>query len=411
MWLNAKPEEVWPYIVEPEKKLQWLTELDEGPVKAADLTSRALESMIGGRREAEGTVTMESKGRVMKKWLADLGMSTLFGLAFGLAGGLYASRYYVGHLAIETFLWSMAFSLAIVYCIGALSIVSEALLRPRLEGLSRTKRLWFEVPASLVAHILGFLIPTFLFYRLLGFPVRSLLTSLGIFLAVFLVIHEFEYLVRFYRELKEAEVREERLKALAAQAELKALKAQINPHFLFNTLNTIAQLIHTGPAQAEAMVERLAEMFRYVLAGSERRLVPLEEELSFADDYLAIEQARFGERLQITREIAPEAWDMLVPSLILQPLVENAIRHGRSADGSVKLTIRVQCRGDEVVIAIADQGPGMSKGIWEYGDGGHGLWNVDERLQKTYGEGYGLEVVDNEPRGAVVIVRIPIKRV
>lgn len=350
---------------------------------------------------------MEGKGRVMKKWLADWGMSTLFGLAFGLAGGFYASRYYVGYLAIETFLWSMALSLSIVYCIGALSVVSEALLRPRLEGLSRTKRLWFEVPASLAAHILGFLIPTFLFYRLLGFPVRSFLPSLGIFLVVFLVIHEFEYLVRFYRELKEAEVREERLKALAAQAELKALKAQINPHFLFNTLNTIAQLIHTDPARAEATVERLAEMFRYVLVGSERGLVPLEEELTFVDSYLEIEQARFGERLQITREITSEALDVPVPSLILQPLVENAIRHGRGADGSVNLTIRVQCRGDEIVLAIADQGPGMSKGVGEVGGGGHGLRNVDERLRKTYGEGYGLEIRDNEPQGSVVIVRIP----
>ena len=93
---------------------------------------------------------------------------------------------------------------------------------------------------------------------------------------------------------------------MATEAELKALKAQINPHFLFNTLNTIAALIHSDPAQAEATVERLAEMFRYVLAGSERGSVPLREELAFVDDYLEIEQARFGERLRVTREIAPE---------------------------------------------------------------------------------------------------------
>jgi len=356
-----------------------------------------------------------------KKWLTDLGMSVLIALAFGLAGGFYASRYYVGHFSIETFLWSMAFSLSIVCSIGLLSAITNAFLRPRLKGLPRTKRLWFEVPASLAAHILGFLVPTLLFYQLFGFPMRSFLASLGIFFVVFLAIHEFEYLVRFYRELKEAEIREEKLKVLATQAELKALKAQINPHFLFNTLNTIAQLIHTDPTEAEATVERLAEMFRYVLAGSERGLVTLGEELSFVDDYLAIEQARFGERLHVTRQVGAEALNVPVPSLILQPLVENAIRHGQGADGSVDLTICAQPQGDEVVIAISDRGPGMpSPTPWpppspNFGRGkglgegeGYGLRNVDERLQKTYGEAYGLEIRDNEPQGAVVMVRIPV---
>jgi two-component system LytT family sensor kinase len=227
-------------------------------------------------------------------------------------------------------------------------------------------------------------------------------------LVVFPIIHGTGLALGYYRQLKEKERVEQELRTLAAQAELKALKAQINPHFLFNTLNTIAQLIHTDPTQAEATVERLAEMLRYVLAGSERGLVPLGEELAFVDDYLAIEQARFGERLRVTREVAPEALDVPVPSLILQPLVENAVRHGQGADGSVDLTIRVRLHGDEVIITVADQGRGMSSrhGIGE--GAGHGLRNVDDRLRKTYGEEYGLEIRDNEPRGTVVMVRIPV---
>jgi sensor histidine kinase YesM len=359
----------------------------------------------------------------MRRWLAELGISTLIGLAFGLLVGYYVSRYHVGHFSVETYLWTTAFSLANVYSIGVLCALTEALLHPRLKGLPHTRRLWFEVPASLAAHILGFLIPTTLLYRLLGFPLKSFLTYFGTFLVVFLVIHEFEVLVRFYRELKEAEVREERLKALTAQAELTALRAQINPHFLFNTLNTIAALTHTDPAQAEATVERLAEMFRYVLVGSERGLVPLEEELDFVDGYLEIEQARFGERLRVTREVVPEVLGVSVPSLILQPLVENAVRHGQGADGSVDLSLRVQSHGDEVVISIADRGPGMpSPTPWPppspnvgrgrgLGEGeGHGLRNVDERLRKSFGEAYGLGITANEPRGCVVTVRIPIKR-
>jgi len=228
---------------------------------------------------------------------------------------------------------------------------------------------------------------------------------------VFPIIHGTEMALRFFRQLQEKERQEEQLRALATQAELKALKAQINPHFLFNTLNTIAQLIHTNPAQAEATVERLAEMFRYMLAGSERGLVPLEEELSFVDNYLEIERARFGQRLHVTRQVASEALEVWVPSLILQPLVENAVRHGRGDDGNIDLTLRVQPHHDEIVIAIADRGPGMpspkaGRGLGE--SKGLGLRNVDERLRKSYGQAYGLEITANEPRGAVVTIRIPI---
>jgi LytS/YehU family sensor histidine kinase len=108
---------------------------------------------------------------------------------------------------------------------------------------------------------------------------------------VFPIIHGTETALRYYRRLQDKERVEEQLRALATRAELRALKAQINPHFLFNTLNTIAHLIHADPAQAEATIERLAEMFRYVLTGSEWGLVPLAEELAFVDSYLEIERA------------------------------------------------------------------------------------------------------------------------
>jgi LytS/YehU family sensor histidine kinase len=192
---------------------------------------------------------------------------------------------------------------------------------------------------------------------------------------------------------------------MATEAELKVLKAQINPHFFFNTLNTIAALIPTDPALAEASVERLAQMFRYALNGSERGQVSLAEELAFVDDYLEIERARFGERMQITREIDPRALSTPVPSLILQPLVENASKHGRSDDGRVALEIRVEAVGSEVTIAISDKGPGIPTD-YQIGNGlGHGLRNVDERLRKTYGR--GLEIQKNTPHGTTVIIKIP----
>ena len=290
--------------------------------------------------------------------------------------------------------------------------LDRAFVQPWLKRVTQDwLQLGLGIALSVLGHILGALLALFVCSHIFDFAFGGIsawivVSSIAV---AFPIIHGTETALGYYRQLKEKERMEERLRALATQAELKALKAQINPHFLFNTLNTIAQLTHTDPALAEATIERLAEMFRYVLAGSERGPVPLKEELSFVDGYLEIEQARFGERLRVTREIAPETLDVPVPSLILQPLVENGIQHGRGDDGSVDLTIRVQPRDDEVVITIADHGPGLPhppRG-GRAGEGGLGLRNVDERLRKTYGEEYGLEIRDNEPRGAVVLVRVP----
>ena len=339
----------------------------------------------------------QKRGRaIFRELLETLLPAILFGVGTGYAIGNYAI--------------SVATGLAISGTIGVLCKLDQAFLRPRLKNLSRDWQLALEIIASLLEHVLGAVLALFVCSRIFGFVVQPTTAwiTVGMMFVGFLVVHSAGYALRFYRELRQKERLEEQLRALATQAELKALKAQINPHFLFNTLNTIAQLIHTDSAQAEATVERLAEMFRYVLAGSERRLVPLEEELAFVDDYLAIEQARFGERLHVTRQVVPEALNVPVPSLILQPLVENAIRHGRGTDGSVDLTIRVRPHGDEVIVTVADQGPGMPSrhGVGE--GSGHGLRNVDDRLRKTYGEEYGLEIRDNEPRGTVVMVRMPV---
>jgi signal transduction histidine kinase len=315
--------------------------------------------------------------------------------------------------ATRNWLASGVTGLAISSAIYVLYRLDQRLLHPRLEKLSRDWiHLGLEMTFSLLDHVLGALLALLVCSRLFGFEIvpSAAWIALGGMVVAFPIIHGTGMALRFYRQLQEKERQEEQLRALATQAELKALKAQINPHFLFNTLNTIAQLIHTNPAQAEATVERLAEMFRYMLAGSERGLVPLEEELSFVDNYLEIERARFGQRLRITREFSQEALNVWVPSLILQPLVENAVRHGRGGDGSIDLTIRVQPHHDEIVIAIADRGPGMPSPT-PLGEGeGLGLRNVDERLRKTYGEAYGLEITANEPRGAVVTVRIPIQK-
>ena len=337
--------------------------------------------------------------------ISHLSWTVVSGLMFGVSVSFATRRYLV----------SFVTGLAMASAIEAAYLLDRAFLQPRLKNLPYDwLRFGLEIAFSLLEHIGGALLALFACSWLFDFSVWDTRAwwAVGGMLIGFPIIHGTETALRFRRQLRERERNEERLRALATQAELKALKAQINPHFLFNTLNTIAQLIHTNPTQAEATIERLAEMFRYMLAGSERGLVPLKEELSFVDNYLEIERARFGERLRVTpealNEVSSEALDVPVPSLILQPLVENAVRHGRGADGGIDLTIRVQSHDDEVVVAIADQGPGMPP-RYKVGEGqGVGLRNVDERLRKTYGEGYGLEIAANEPQGTVVTIRIPV---
>jgi sensor histidine kinase YesM len=336
--------------------------------------------------------------RAIMRTLVELGLPALaFTLGVGFATGNWPASFATG--------------LVISSAILALYWLDQKRIHPRLEKVSPDwLRLGLEMTFLLLDHVVGAVVALLVCSRLFGFevvPSAAWLTVAAMVVA-FPIIHGTEMALRFLRQVQEKERQEEHLRALATEAELRALKAQINPHFLFNTLNTIAELIHADSDRAEATVERLAEMFRYVLNGSERGLVPLEEELAFLDDYLAIERVRFGDRLRVTREIAAEAMDLLVPSLVLQPLVENTLRHGLGADGSIDLGIAIHTDGTRGVIAISDQGPGMPA-RHKIGEGpGHGLYNVDQRLRKTYGEAYGVEIGKNQPQGTIVTLSIPV---
>jgi signal transduction histidine kinase len=329
--------------------------------------------------------------------LLDFGLPAL---AFSLGAGF----------ATRNWLTSIITGLAISGAICLFSWLDHRFLHPHLKKLSQDwLRLGLETTLTLFDHILGALVTLFICSSVLGLelvPWVAWIPVAGMVIA-FPIIHGTEMALRYFRRLQDQQRQEAQLRALAAEAELKALKAQLNPHFLFNTLNTIAQLIHSDSDKAEDTVERLAEMLRHVLNGSGREWVPLSECLSFLDNYLEVERARFGQRLRIRRQIDPEALDVPVPSLLLQPLVENAVRHGSGADGSIDLGLRVDLDGDEVEITIMDQGAGMPRDHEVQKGLGYGLPNVKERLRLTYGEKYGLAIRDNEPNGTVVTVRIP----
>lgn len=211
-------------------------------------------------------------------------------------------------------------------------------------------------------------------------------------------------------ELSELEVQAARV----AQAELEALRAQISPHFLFNTLNTIASFIRTKPDVAHDMVVEFAHFFRETLK-KHGEFCSLSEELDYVEKYLSFERARLGERLKVEYAIEPSSLQAIVPVLVVQPLVENAINHGlQPKQGLGEVRISAEGRGGECIITVEDNGIGIPPDkigrVLEpgYGSGlGMGLSNVHQRLRSLYGPAYGLHIESQLGRGTRVIVRIP----
>lgn len=197
---------------------------------------------------------------------------------------------------------------------------------------------------------------------------------------------------RLRDERLEQDRRERALVLSAAQSELKALRAQINPHFLFNALNTIAALIPRKPEQAEQTVEQLADVFRFTLRRSDREWVRLIEEIEFVRAYLEIEQAQFGGRLHVDISVEPAAEDLRIPAMIVQTLAENAVKHGiASIRGQGLIAISARLRGRKAVVSVRDNGLGSSSAFTldalpESTSGGYGLRNVQARLRAHYGD-------------------------
>lgn len=203
--------------------------------------------------------------------------------------------------------------------------------------------------------------------------------------------------------------RERELRDLAVSAQLAALRAQLNPHFFFNSLNSIAQLISTDPAKAEACVERLAEIFRYMLRRGHSEFVPLEEELEIAEAYLEIERARFGDDLAVEERIDDRARRVALPELLLQPLVENAVKHGISRKiGGGRVRIEAALSNGELRLTVGDTGAGVANGAAIF-DSGVGLKNVRERLLRLYGPDYAPVVKSVVGEGTTVTLRIPVR--
>ena len=238
---------------------------------------------------------------------------------------------------------------------------------------------------------------------------RMHLTNLDWLLMTYTSVVGFTYAMGYYREVQARAVNEAHLETRLMEARLKTLQAELHPHFLFNTLHAISTLVHTNPDSADRMISRLSDLLRLTFDRSGAPRVPLQEELEFLQKYLEIEQTRFQDRLTVRYDIDPATLDAEVPRLILQPIVENAIKHGvspRSGPGLVQITSRVE--GDQLWLEVRDNGVGLSGSARTQFRSGVGLANTRDRLECLYGSAQKLEFSEGDG-GLTVRIVLPLK--
>jgi two-component system, LytTR family, sensor kinase len=228
------------------------------------------------------------------------------------------------------------------------------------------------------------------------------------YLPVVLIAHAMWYQKMF----KDRDLRTFELEAQLAKAHLQALKSQLQPHFLFNTLHSISALMLTDVRAADSMISRLSDLLRMSLENSEIQITTVSRELEFLTGYLEIEKVRFADRLNIVLDVAPDALDAQIPHLLLQPLVENAVHHGisrRSSGGEIR--IAVSCDTHDLYLRIRDNGPGLSDSGAAQLAIGLGLRATRERLQTLYGSEHSVDIRDAPEGGVEACVRIPFRAV
>lgn len=335
--------------------------------------------------------------------------NTAAGTATGLAVAAFRREGFE-----PTILW---ISVLFANVIGFTVLLTSVVLFPRLRGLAAAARALLLGLALLTGSVAGTALVLYLYPLFVLRDIRQTVAVAGvnglIALALGGMVHAYEglrwRLAETLREVEEVRLVEARLQEQAARAELAALQARINPHFFFNTLNTISSLIEDDPDRAGDVVQSLADLFRYTFRVADSGPVPLSEELRFVDGYLAVERARFGERLRVAFDVTDEARAVRVPGLILQPLVENAVGHGIApvaSGGTVRISGHVDA--GRLRVEVADDGAGLAAAPAKRDGEGHGLSNVRRRLQTLY---RGAAEVTIEPgpdgRGTVATLVLP----
>ena len=349
--------------------------------------------------------TARRLGRHAGLWIA---ASSLAGLAVGLGVSVFQGDGVERPILVISVLFANV--------VGLTAMVCAVWLFPRLRGRSGPLRFPLLVLALLSGSVLGSLAvlgayPLFVFREpRLAIGVVVLNSVLALVVGGVVLGYE-EMRLRLQdalREMREVRLVEARLREEAARAELAALQARINPHFFFNTLNTIGSLVEDDARTAEELLETFADLFRYAFAAADAAPVALRDEIAFTRGYLRIEQVRFGDRLRVTWNVEPGTLQVRVPGLILQPLVENAVGHGlapRARGGRIDVSTALD--GGVLRLDVVDDGVGLS------GEGdslirdGHGLGNVAGRLQASYGARAAL-ALSAGPGGAGARARLTL---
>jgi signal transduction histidine kinase len=339
------------------------------------------------------------------------GVNSIAGAAVGLAVGFFRQG------GVEPTILTVGVLFGNV--IGFTVLASTALLSPRLRSVGPWVRAMLLGLALISGAVAGTSLVIVLFPLFVLRDIRQALAVVAIngLLALIVggVVHAYEgmrwRLAESLREVEEVRLVEAQLRELAARAELAALQARINPHFFFNTLNTISSLVDEDPERAGEIVQGLSELFRYTFRVAEARPVALSEELEFIQRYLSVERARFGDRLKVIREVEDRSLAVPIPGLILQPLVENAVGHGIAPlrrGGTVRIVARLD--GGDLVIEVADDGVGLDLKRTDVIREGHGLANVRQRLSTLYGARGSLELLPGtDDHGAIARIRLPVQ--
>ena len=225
-------------------------------------------------------------------------------------------------------------------------------------------------------------------------------------LLIYLLAVGLAHALQYYALFRDRELSSARLSADLATARLDALRNQLNPHFLFNTLHAISSLIRDDPRAADRMVSRLSDLLRTSLETADQHEVPLHQELDFLAPYIEIEQTRFQDKLTVSVVAAPDTLDALVPSMLLQPLVENAVRHGMVRPGRRSIIVRALRVADRLELQVCDDGSGLPEGGAR---DGIGLANTRARLFHLYGDDHQLELRPREVGGLAVVIGIPFR--
>ena len=334
-------------------------------------------------------------------WLAWTALALFLGLSSSLA---YLA---VGNPPRWSLTLRMALAETYVWALIAPGVVALARRFPFTRATLATS-VPIHVVAAMVVSFFKIIVDQILRQALFGINAYLLITSLAPSFLFYWAIVAAAHGATYYRVSKERELRAAQLEARLAQSRLQVLQMQLHPHFLFNTLHTISELVHEDPETADAMIAGLSDLLREALASGHAREVPLARELDLLDRYLDIQRVRFGDRLHVAVEADPSLGNVLVPHLVLQPIVENALRHGITPGGAGRVSISAALDEDRLRLRVQDDGRGFDAGV----DGeGVGLRNTRERLETLYGDRAAQRIAPAPAGGTIVEMLFPARRV